>query len=99
MARQSLLMADGQMRRAVGLIPTRFNSRRLPGKSLKIIGNLPMIIHTYRRAKLAKSLDKVYICCDTKEVFQVAKILTLMLLLPQKIISKEEIEFMKVIKN
>ena len=73
MARQSLLMADGQMRRAVGLIPTRFNSRRLPGKSLKIIGNLPMIIHTYRRAKLAKSLDKVYICCDTKEVFQVAK--------------------------
>ena len=41
-----LLMVDGQMRRAVGLIPTRFNSRRLPGKSLKIIGNLPMIIHT-----------------------------------------------------
>ena len=30
MVRQSLLMADGQMRRAVGLIPTRFNSRRLP---------------------------------------------------------------------
>lgn len=73
MVRQLLLMEDGPMRRAVGLIPTRFNSRRLPGKSLKIIGNLPMIIHTYRRAKLAQSLDKVYICCDTKEVFQVAK--------------------------
>jgi 3-deoxy-manno-octulosonate cytidylyltransferase (CMP-KDO synthetase) len=61
------------MHKAVGLIPTRFNSRRLPGKSLKMIGNFPMIIHTYLRAKMAKKLDDVYICCDTKEVFQVAK--------------------------
>ena len=61
------------MRKAVGLIPTRFNSRRLPGKSLKMIGNLPMIIHTYRRTKMAKNLDDVFICCDTKEVLQVAK--------------------------
>lgn len=62
------------MRKAVGLIPTRFNSRRLPGKSLKMIGNLPMIIHTYRRAKMAKSLTDVFICCDTQEVFQVAQL-------------------------
>lgn len=68
-----LLMVVGQMHKAVGLIPTRFNSRRLPGKSLKMIGNLPMIIHTYRRTKMAKSLNDVFICCDTKEVFQVAK--------------------------
>lgn len=61
------------MHRALGLIPTRFNSRRLPGKSLKMIGNLPMVIHTYRRAKLAKYLDDVYICCDTEEVLNVAK--------------------------
>ena len=61
------------MRKAVGLIPTRFNSRRLPGKSLKMIGDLPLIIHTYRRTKMAKSLDDVFICCDTKEVYQVAK--------------------------
>ena len=66
-------MEDGPMHRAVGLIPTRFNSRRLPGKSLKKIGNLPMIIHTYRRSIMAKSLKEVYICCDTKEVLQVAK--------------------------
>ena len=66
-------MEAGLMRKAVGLIPTRFNSRRLPGKSLKMIGNLPMIIHTYRRTKMAKNLDDVFICCDTKEVLQVAK--------------------------
>lgn len=67
------LMEGGQMLKAVGLIPTRFNSRRLPGKSLKMIGNLPMIIHTYRRSKMAKNLLDVFICCDTKEVLQVAK--------------------------
>ena len=66
-------MVAGLMRKAIGLIPTRFNSRRLPGKSLKMIGNLPMIIHTYRRSKMAKNLADVFICCDTKEVFQVAK--------------------------
>tara|TARA_B100000963_G_C22540754_1_gene632061 strand:+ start:191 stop:949 length:759 start_codon:yes stop_codon:yes gene_type:complete len=60
------------MHKAVGLIPTRFNSRRLPGKSLKMIGNLPMIIHTYRRSKMAKRLKDVFICCDTKEVYQIA---------------------------
>jgi len=68
-----LLTGVGQMHEAVGLIPTRFNSRRLPGKSLKMIGSLPMIIHTYRRAKMAKSLNDVFICCDTKEVFQIAQ--------------------------
>jgi len=73
MARTFLSMGGGQMLRAVGLIPTRFNSRRLPGKSLKMIGDLPMIIHTYRRSKMAKNLADVFICCDTKEVYQVAK--------------------------
>jgi 3-deoxy-manno-octulosonate cytidylyltransferase (CMP-KDO synthetase) len=73
MEKQYQLMEAGLMLKAVGLIPTRFNSRRLPGKSLKMIGSFPMIIHTYLRSKIAKSLDKVYICCDTKEVFQVAK--------------------------
>ena len=33
-----------------------------------------MVIHTYRRAKLAKYLDDVYICCDTEEVLNVKKI-------------------------
>ena len=66
MVRIFRLMEDGQMLKAVGLIPTRFNSRRMPGKSLKMIGNLPMIIHTYRRSKMAKNLLDVFICCDTK---------------------------------
>ena len=50
--------------KSIGLIPTRLNSTRLPQKALLEISGLPLIIHTYRRAKLSKLLDDVYICCD-----------------------------------
>ncbi len=59
--------------RAVGLIPTRLGSQRLPQKALLDINNLPLIIHTYRRAKLSKLLDDVIICCDDKKILKVAK--------------------------
>jgi 3-deoxy-manno-octulosonate cytidylyltransferase (CMP-KDO synthetase) len=59
--------------KVVGLIPTRLNSRRLPKKSIRIIGNLPLIIHTYRRASLSTKLDDLYICCDSIEVLKLAK--------------------------
>ena len=61
------------MHKAVGLIPSRLNSRRLPKKSIIKVEGLPLIIHTYRRAKLAKKLKEVFICCDSKEVMDLAK--------------------------
>ncbi len=66
-------MVDGQMRKALGLIPSRLNSKRLPKKSTLMAGNLPLVIHTYRRAKLAKKLKDVIICCDSQEVLNIAK--------------------------
>ena len=59
--------------KVLGLIPTRLNSLRLPQKALLEIDKLPLIIHTYRRAKLSKKLDDVIICCDDKKIFNVAK--------------------------
>ena len=55
------------------LIPTRLGSTRLPAKSLLPIGNYPLIIHVYKRAKLSKKLDDVVICCDDKKIFKIAK--------------------------
>ena len=49
------LMGAGIMRNAIGLIPTRLNSRRLPRKSLKMIGNLPLIIQHTKEANFRKS--------------------------------------------
>lgn len=57
----------------VGLIPTRLNSHRLPQKALLEIHGIPLIIHTYRRALLSKRLSDLYICCDDKKIYNVAK--------------------------
>lgn len=57
----------------IGLIPTRLNSTRLPLKALLPINNIPLVIHTYKRAKLSKKLDDVYICCDDEKIKKVAK--------------------------
>ena len=57
----------------LGLIPTRLNSTRLPQKALLEINNIPLIIHTYKRAKMSKKLDDVMICCYHKKIYQVAK--------------------------
>jgi len=59
--------------KTIGLIPTRLNSSRLPQKCLLPINGIPMIIHTYRRSKLAKKLDELIICCDDKKIISVAK--------------------------
>ena len=57
--------------KVIGLIPTRLNSTRLPHKSLLPINGIPMIIHTYKRSKLAKKLDDLIICCDDKKIMDI----------------------------
>ena len=57
----------------VGLIPSRLNSTRLKEKPLLEIDGLPIIIHTLKRAKLAKKLDKVIVCTDHKKIFEIVK--------------------------
>jgi len=59
--------------KTIGLIPTRLNSTRLPLKALLPINDIPLVIHTYKRAKLSKKLDDVYICCDDKKIKDVAE--------------------------
>lgn len=57
----------------IGLIPSRLNSSRLPQKPLLEIEGIPLVIHTYRRAKLSKKLDDLFICCDDEKIFKIAK--------------------------
>ena len=57
----------------IGLIPSRINSSRLPQKPLLEIEGIPLVIHTYRRAKLSKKLDDIFICCDDEKIMNVAK--------------------------
>ncbi len=59
--------------KVLGLIPSRLKSRRLPFKALLPINNMPLIVHTYKRAVMSKLVDDVIICCDDKKILDVAK--------------------------
>jgi len=48
----------------LGLIPARYSSSRLPGKALKDLHGLPMVVHVAKRSKLSESLDRVVVCTD-----------------------------------
>jgi len=54
--------------KAVGVIPVRLESTRLPGKALKDICGIPMIVHTALRAKMSETLSEVYVATDNKKI-------------------------------
>lgn len=54
--------------KVIGLIPSRLNSSRLPSKALLDLDGLPVIVHVFKRAQLAKSLDEVYVCTDSSDI-------------------------------
>jgi 3-deoxy-manno-octulosonate cytidylyltransferase (CMP-KDO synthetase) len=55
----------------VGMIPARLDSTRLPRKPLLDICGLPMIVHVYRRARIATRLDALYVVTDSHEIAEV----------------------------
>lgn len=59
--------------RVVGFVPARLQSSRLPEKALIDISGLPMVIHTCKRAMLAKSIDEVYLATDSEKIRDVAE--------------------------
>lgn len=59
--------------KVLGLIPTRIGSTRLPSKPLLEINGIPLVIHTYKRAKLSKKIDDLIICCDDEKILKIAK--------------------------
>ena len=61
------------MKKVAALIPSRLESKRLPGKALLDIDGYPIIVHTAKRAMLSKLIDKVYVCTDSNEIIKVCK--------------------------
>ena len=57
----------------VALIPSRMESSRLPGKALKKISGVEMIVHVAKRCMLLKSLDRVVVCTDSIQILEVCE--------------------------
>lgn len=58
---------------AVGVIPARLSSTRLPGKILLDIGGKPMLQHVWERARKAVKLQDVIIACDHEQIYDKAR--------------------------
>ena len=52
----------------VGIIPARYDSKRLPGKPLALIQDRPMIQHVYERAARAASLQRLVLATDDSRI-------------------------------
>ena len=57
---------------AVGVIPARYGSSRLPGKPLADLQGKPLLYHVYQRALRATTLREVWIATDDERVFDAA---------------------------
>ncbi|MBO72226.1 MAG: 3-deoxy-manno-octulosonate cytidylyltransferase [Flavobacteriales bacterium] len=56
-------------RSTIAIIPARMGSSRFPGKPLENICGIPMIGHVYKRVKMSKHLDYVFVATCDKEIF------------------------------
>ena len=54
----------------VGIIPARYDAKRLPGKPLALIQDRPMIQHVYERAARAASLQRLVVATDDTRIKQ-----------------------------
>ena len=59
--------------KTVGLIPSRLASTRLKNKPLLKIKDMPIVIHTYKRALMSKKLDDLFICCDDIKIKKICE--------------------------
>jgi 3-deoxy-manno-octulosonate cytidylyltransferase (CMP-KDO synthetase) len=60
------------LRRALGVIPARFDSSRFPGKPLALILGKTMIQRVYERALASRRLDRVIIATDDDRILKAA---------------------------
>ena len=57
----------------VALIPARMDSSRLPGKALKMLSGVEMIVHVAKRCSFLEELDHVVVCTDSIQILEVCE--------------------------
>jgi len=57
----------------LAVIPARGGSKGLPGKNKRVLGDVPLIVHTIRAACAAACVTDVWVSTDDPEVAEIAK--------------------------
>jgi len=58
--------------KSIGIIPARKNSKKLPGKNIKVLNGKPLIAHTIEIA-LKSGLERVIVSTDSNEIAGISK--------------------------
>lgn len=58
---------------ALGVIPARMASKRLPNKALLPLDGKPLLFYAWKQATKAQALDRVVIATDSKEIVRAAE--------------------------
>ena len=61
------------VRKAIGIIPARNQSKRFPGKILATLGGVPLISRVLQSARESKLLSEIYIATDDEKIASVVK--------------------------
>jgi CMP-N-acetylneuraminic acid synthetase len=59
--------------RRIAVICARGGSKGLPNKNLRLLGGVPLIVHTIRQARATSILDAVAVSSDSDEILHVAE--------------------------
>ncbi len=59
--------------KAVGLIPARLSSKRLPDKNILLLDGKPMISYAVDACKKSKHVEEVYVSTESDEIAEVAR--------------------------
>ena len=57
----------------LGVIPARGGSKGLPGKNLRLLGGIPLIVHTIRAAQRARGIEAFVVSTDDEAIAETAK--------------------------
>ncbi|MDO6758756.1 acylneuraminate cytidylyltransferase family protein [Tamlana sp. 2_MG-2023] len=58
--------------KTIAIIPARGNSKRLPHKNIKLLGGIPLLVHSINFAKQHEFIDAVYVSTDDKQIKDIA---------------------------
>lgn len=59
-------------RKAIAVIPARGGSKGVPRKNVRLLGGVPLIVHTIRAALASQLLDTVVVSTEDEEIARVA---------------------------
>lgn len=58
--------------KTIAIIPARGNSKRLPRKNTKLLGGIPLLVHSIQYAQQFSFIDEIYVTTDNLEIKNIA---------------------------